>query len=98
MVHKYAFEIWNDSLQAKKHYKVPGNEFRFFSGEPTIDNYAPIAPQNPIDDFDGSMLNLLRELRKFSQGYFKKHNIPLYSKNDKKKSSDFDLILQVKST
>jgi len=31
-LNKYAFEIWNDSLQAKKQFKVLGSEFRFFSG------------------------------------------------------------------
>lgn len=97
MLHKYGFELWNGSLQAKKQFKVAGTEFRFFSGDPASENYSPIAPQSAIDDFDGSMLTLLRELRKFSAGYFKKNAIPLYSKNSKK-SSDFDLILQVKST
>lgn len=84
--------MWNDSLQAKKHFKVPGTEFRFFSGEPTNDNYSPIAPQSAIDDFDGNMLKLLKELRKYSHGHFKKNNVPLYTKNAKK-ASDFDLIL-----
>lgn len=97
MLHKYGFELWNDSLQAKKQFKVAGTQFRFFSGEPTADNYSPIAPQSAIDDFDGNILSLLKELRKFSAGYFKKNVIPLYTKSSKK-SSDFDLILQVKST
>lgn len=59
-LNKYGFELWNENLQAKKHFKILGAEFRFFSGEPTADNYAPIAPQSAIDDFDGSIINLLR--------------------------------------
>ena len=94
LLHKYGFEVWNDSLQAKKHFKVMGAEFRFYSGEPTSEGYSPIGTQNAIDDFDGSVLNTIKELRKFSQTYFKKNNVPLYSKTSKL-SSDFDLILQV---
>ena len=86
--------MWNDSLQAKKHFKVLGAEFRFYSGDPSLDGYAPIGTQNAIDDFDGSVMNLIKELRKFSQNYFKKNNIPLYTKSSKL-ASDFDLILQV---
>ena len=86
--------MWNDNLQAKKHFKVMGAEFRFYSGEPSSESYSPIGTQNAIDDFDGSVLNMIRELRKFSQTYFKKNNIPLYTKSSKL-ASDFDLILQV---
>lgn len=93
-LNKYGFETWNGSLQAKKHFKVMGAEFRFFSGEPTADSYSPIGTQNAIDDFDGSVLSLIRELRKYSQTYFKKNNVPLFTKSSKL-ASDFDLILQV---
>lgn len=96
-LNKYGFEIWNDSLQAKKQFKVLGSEFRFFSGEPSLESYSQIGQQTSLDDFDSSLLNSIRELRKFSQNYFKKNNVPLYSKNSKQ-SSDFDVILQVKST
>ena len=94
LLNKYGFEVWNDALQAKKHFKVFGAEFRFFSGEPNADGYTPIGNQNAIDDFDGSVLGLIKELRKFSQNYFKKNNVPLYTKSSKL-ASDFDLILQV---
>ena len=94
LLHKYGFEIWNNSLQAKKHFKVMGAEFRFYSGEPSAESYSPIGTQNAIDDFDGSVLNHLRELRKFSQNHFKKNNAPLYTKSSKL-ASDFDLFLQV---
>ena len=86
--------MWNDNLQAKKHFKVMGAEFRFYSGEPSSDSYSPIGTQNAIDDFDGSVLNMIKELRKFSQTYFKKNNVPLYTKSSKL-ASDFDLILSV---
>ena len=94
---KYGFEIWNDSLQAKKQFKVLGSEFQFFSGEPNLENYAQIGQQTALDDFDSSILSSIRELRKFSQNYFKKNSVPLYNKNSKK-SSDFDLILEVTSS
>ena len=95
MLHKYGFDIWNDSLQAKKHFKVMGAEFRFFSGNPASDTYSFLDGQSStIDDFDGSALSLIKALRKFSQTYFKKNNVPVYAKSGKK-SSDFDLLLEV---
>ena len=92
LLHKYGFELWNDTLQAKKHFKVFGAEFRFYSGEPTSEGYSPIGTPNAINDFDGSILGQIRELRKFSQNHFKKNNVPLYTKSSKL-ASDFDLIL-----
>ena len=72
-----------------------GADFRFFSGNPSSETYSFLDGQNTsIDDFDGTVLNLVRELRKFSQTHFKKNSIPLYSKSSKL-SSDFDLILKV---
>ena len=98
LLHKYGFEVWNDMLQAKKHFKIMGAEFRFISGNPSLEGYSFLEGQNSsIDDFDGSVLNLIKELRKFSQGYFKKNNVPLYTKGSKL-SSDFDLILKVEGS
>ena len=95
LLHKYGFDIWNEMLQAKKHFKVLGADFRFFSGNPSSDTYAFLDGQSTtIDDFDGQVLSLTKELRKFSQNHFKKNNIPLYTKGSKL-SSDFDLILKV---
>ena len=75
-----------------------GADFRFFSGNPSSETYSFLEGQNTsIDDFDGTVLQLIRELRKFSQTHFKKNNIPLYSKNSKL-SSDFDLILKVEGS
>lgn len=37
-----------------------GAEFRFFSGEPSLDSYSPIGQQSALDDFDGSILNSIR--------------------------------------
>ena len=31
VLHRFGFEMWNDSFQAKKHFKVMGSFFRFFS-------------------------------------------------------------------
>ena len=42
VLHKFGFEMWNDSFQAKKHFKVMGAFFRFFSGDHTADSYSPI--------------------------------------------------------
>lgn len=59
-LNKYGFEMWNGGLQAKKQFKVIGSEFRFFSGEPSIDSYSQIGQQSTLDDFDSSILNLIR--------------------------------------
>lgn len=59
-LNKYGFEIWEGSLQAKKQFKVMGAEFRFFSGDPSLDSYSPIGQQSVLDDFDGSILNSIR--------------------------------------
>lgn len=75
-----------------------GAEFRFISGNPSVDGYSFLEGQaSSIDDFDGTVLNLIKELRKFSQGHFKKNSIPLYTKGSKL-SSDFDLILKVEGS
>lgn len=37
-----------------------GAEFRFFSGDPSLDNYSPIGQQATLDDFDGSILNSIK--------------------------------------
>lgn len=97
LLNKYGFEVWEGSLQAKKQFKVMGGEFRFYSGDPTLDTYSPIGSQIALDDFDGSILSSIRELRKFSHNEFKKNNVPLYTKKSKL-ASDFDLILEVKSS
>jgi hypothetical protein len=97
LLHKYQFEIWKESVQAKKQYKVLNSEFRFYTGEPSAEAYGQIGNQPALDDFDSSILGALRDLRKFSQTYFKKNPVPLYSKSSQK-SSDFDLVLEVKST
>jgi len=47
-------------LQAKKQYKVLGAEFRFYSGDPSVDTYSLIGQQTALDDFDGLILNSIR--------------------------------------
>lgn len=85
-------------LQAKKHFKIMGADFRFFSGNPSSESFSFLEGQsNSIDDFDGTVLNLVKELRKFGQTHFKKNNVPLYTKNSKL-SSDFDLVLKVEGS
>jgi hypothetical protein len=40
---------------------------------------------------------LIKDLRKFSQTYFKKNSVPVYAKSGKK-ASDFDLLLKVEAS
>jgi hypothetical protein len=96
MLRNYGFDLWNSSLQAKKHFKVFGAEFRFFSGNPYDENYSSLGNETQnVDDFDGFLLSLIKALRNFSHIHFKKNSVPLFTKREKK-SSDFDLLLKVK--
>jgi hypothetical protein len=97
VLHKFGFEIWNDCFQAKKHFKVHGSFFRFFSGEPSANSYSAIDNQVGLDDSEGKILALINKLRATSKAHFSKNAIPLYSKNSKL-SSDFDLILKVQGS
>jgi len=101
-------ELYKDTLQAKKAFKVEDSYFRLFSGNTELSNYSPIDKKVGLDDEDGKILTALGELRKFSKTHFKNTRVPVLFRNDnlpkegKGKaavksvtSSDFDIILRV---
>ncbi len=95
MLHRYNFDIFNDTLQAKRPFKDNYSFARFFSGNPDLDSYNPIDNTIGINDPDGKIISSLIEIRKTAKNHFKSANVPLFSKKDNL-SSDFDLILRVK--
>lgn len=101
---RFRIELYNNSLQAKKAYKVEDSYFRIFSGNTELTNYSPIDKKVGLDDEDGHILAAITDLRKHSKTYFKANRVPVLFKQEGKEkkgeakkvtSSDFDVILRV---
>lgn len=103
-LHNFKIELFRDSLQAKKAFKVEDSYFRIFSGNPDTTGYAPVDKKVGLDDERGDILTALNALRKFSHDHFRKNRVPVLFKSEPKKgekkitSSDFDMILKVEQS
>lgn len=62
-----------------------------------MEGYGYIDGKVGMYDDDRTILSAINDLRKYSRNYFKNHPITLVTKSSKN-SSDFDLILEVKSS
>jgi hypothetical protein len=80
LINNFKIDIYNESLQAKKAFKVEDSYFRIFSGNVEATNYSPVDKKVGLDDEDGKILAALIELRKFSKTYFKSNKVPLLFK------------------
>jgi hypothetical protein len=67
----YVFEVREGKLSCKKPFGGIESEFRFFSGNPEETKYHPIDDNIGFDDADGTLLNCITNLRKFSKNHFK---------------------------